>query len=81
MTTTINFKIQGNHEYHSGTALVAPVITGGILAASQHFDFNPGIKRNVIGIIEHEGINYKIFENYVDSGSNDYFYFAYEIIE
>lgn len=79
MKTTINFSIKGQHENHLGSAMVGFVTTG-IYEAAIHFDFNPAIKRNMIGSQIIEGLEYRVFENYVDSGSDDYFYFAVEIV-
>jgi hypothetical protein len=80
---TINFKINGNHESHSGQAVVLDFVTSGINSAAKHFGFENAnlVKRNSIGRVTVEDVEYSIFENYIDSGSEDYYYFAVEVIE
>lgn len=67
---TLNFKFQLKHTAPSGIAIVVSSNKEGLEHASEHFkgDF----KTEIIGAKE----GYYIYENYQDSGSNDYFYFA-----
>jgi hypothetical protein len=79
---TVNFSIKGKNETHKGTATVFHPITSGINAAIEYFGFENSnlVKKNCIGSTNVDGKTYKIWENYIDSGSDDYFYFAVEII-
>lgn len=73
---TINFTIQGQHESQSGEAIVVSSYSEGVeLTTSMSPDFSNGFKTNLIGGFE----GFKVYENYSDSGSNDYFYFAIKI--
>lgn len=72
---TINFKIQGNHESHHGSAVIVSDYNEGINYSQNHLDcISDEIQSNKIGIYE----GYFIYENYLDSGSDDYIYFAIE---
>jgi hypothetical protein len=78
MKTSIQFKIIGKHETHSGIAEVFDFITSGYVAAQSHF--NSTFKINSIGVFSIDGKNYSAFETYVDSANDDYYYFAIEIV-
>ena len=76
MKTTINFNIHGKHEFHSGEATIVDSYNEGITIAGNNVSiFNGELKTNLIGGLD----GYKIYENYSDSGSNDYYYFAIKI--
>ena len=70
---TINFKIQGRNENHSGEAVIVENYNDGTIYVLNNL---PGpmdkLKTNKIG--NYDG--YTIYENYYDSGSDDYSYFA-----
>jgi hypothetical protein len=70
---TINFKIQGQHESHSGEAVIADNYNEGTIYVENNMPGTVGtLKTNLIGNFE----GYKIYENYYDPGSDDYSYFA-----
>lgn len=71
----INFKIQGRHTSHTGTAIIVDNYSEGLKLANDFFsemEFDESMKTNKIGGQD----GYAIYENYKDSGSVDYFYFA-----
>lgn len=69
-TTEINFSISGRHESHHGTATIVENYNEGTIYAENNL---PGdVKTRQIGSQD----GYSIFENYTDSGSVDYVYFA-----
>jgi len=80
---TLIFKIQGRHESHSGEAVIVDSYNEGTIEMLNNL---PGsmnnLKTNLIGVFEYNvkdsefNGNYKIYENYYESGSNDYGYFA-----
>jgi len=79
MKTSIQFNITGSHENHSGIAEVFDFVTSGYVAAQSHFD--SFFKTNSIGVFSIDGKNYSVFETYADSASDDYYYFAIQIVE
>jgi|GEM_PF-6718658 len=75
MTTSINFRIAGQHENHSGSATVLSTASQVKAAAENAFKADGDqreVKINKIGNFN----GHQIFEAYTDSGSNDYYYFA-----
>lgn len=70
---TMNFKIQNRHTLHMGEALIFENYNDGTIYAENTLPGTVGhLKTNKIGSYsEHD-----IYENYYDSGSVDYFYFA-----
>lgn len=70
MKTTINFNVKLRHTSSSGVATIVSSYAEGLNIASEHFDGN--YKTESIGIND----DFMIYENYQDSGSNDYIYFA-----
>ena len=70
---TINFKIKGQHESHTGEAVIVPDYNEGTIYMLNNL---PGemdnMKTRKIGNAE----GYDIYENYYDPGSDDYGYFA-----
>lgn len=73
---TLNFKLGTKTESIIGTADIVDFITTGILNAATHFFMNNDVTRNFIGVIEFNEKSYSIYENYIDSGSDNYYYFA-----
>lgn len=81
--TTISFTVQGRHTVTTGEAVVVERVMVGVRAAAEvlegHFEtrkigeYKDGFR--------HDAVTYKIYENYQDSGSEDYFYFAIPIEE
>ena len=72
-TETLEFNITGRTEAHRGTATIVDNYRDGIVLANDAFsDFEGDVICNRIGNCE----GYTIYESYVDSGSEDYFYFA-----
>lgn len=70
---TINFKIQGRHESQSGEATIVEDYNEGTIYVMNNVPWDwDEIQTNKIGDFE----GYSIYENYVDSGSDDYSYFA-----
>ena len=70
---TIEFNITGKTETHRGNAtIVANYLDGLTLANDEFSDFEGEVKSCLIG----KQAGFRIYESYVDSGSNDYFYFA-----
>jgi len=80
MKTSIQFNITGNHEKHSGIAEVFDFTTSGYVSAQFYFNHSD-VKTNSIGKFSIDGKNYTLFENYIDSASDDYYYFAIQIVE
>ena len=80
---TISFNIQRKNEVHKGIANVFHPITSGINAAIEYFGFENinSVKKNCIGSAVVDGKTYKVWENYIDSGSDDYYYFAVEYVD
>ena len=80
---TINFQIQGRHESHSGEATIVESYRDGLRLVDE--TFTGQFKTNKIGVIkdgpQHDAEKYAIYENYQDSGSNDYIYFALKLDE
>lgn len=74
--TTINFNFQGKHESHTGEAVIVPDYNEGTIYVLNNV---PGkmddLKTRKIGNVD----GYDIYENYYDSGSDDYSYFAVKI--
>lgn len=80
---TINFRIQSSN-LHTGTAVIVNSYADGVKYVEEsdeieHSDENAipeigqtGLRTREIGLFE----GYKIYENYYDSGSDDYVYFA-----
>jgi hypothetical protein len=72
---TLNFKITGNHEVHTGEATILNDYNEGTIHALNNM---PGsmdaLKTRKIGSFD----GYDVYENYYDSGSSDYIYFAIE---
>jgi hypothetical protein len=73
MNTEINFRIQGRHQSHHGTAVIVDNYSEGVIDAKNNL---PGEGRTLTTekIGGYDG--FAIYENYYDSGSVDYFYFA-----
>ena len=73
MKHTLNFSIVGQHENHSGEAIIVGDKNEGTIEILNNM---PGsmdnLKTRMIGNFD----GYDIYENYYDSGSNDYAYFA-----
>lgn len=72
---TINFSITTGTESHISSAVIVDNYNEGLNQAETFFQENfeeINFKTNEIGNFE----GYSVFENYIDSGSNDYFYFA-----
>lgn len=70
-TVTFNIFRHGIH-----TAEIKPNAAKGILAANKHFNDYENTKVRCIGQFDDKTGNYIIYESYIDSGSNDYYYFA-----
>lgn len=68
---TINFKFQLRHTSPSGIATVVSSYNNGFKHATEYF--NGDFKTERIGTTDN---GYSIYENYQDSGSNEYIYFA-----
>lgn len=70
---TVNFKIQGKHESHYGEAVIVEDYNDGTIYVLNNL---PGkiddLKTTKIGAYQ----GFDIYENYYDSGSVDYSYFA-----
>lgn len=73
LAVTINFSFMGNHEVHSGTAIVVPNYNEGTIVALNAL---PGSMDNLTTRKIGNQDEYIIYENYYDPGSNDYLYFA-----
>lgn len=75
---TINFHIQGRHESHRGEAVIVDNYNEGTIYVENNSPGEVGtLKTNKIGIVD----GYEIYENYYDSGSDDYSYFAVKVSE
>lgn len=72
MTHTIVFKIEGQHETHRGTANIVPNKLEGVINAVNNLPGEGELTSRIIGQVD----GYDIYENYYDSGSDDYSYFA-----
>ena len=72
--TTIDFTIQTSTERISGNAILVDTLYEGKEKATAFFaEFSDKeFKSNKLGKFE----SYTIYENYTDSGSEDYFFFA-----
>ena len=89
-TTSIDFKIQGLNESHTGSAAIIDLNSTYPLgdlkqqAIDAHESENVTIRK--IGSIWNAELaqpgyedNYDVYETYVDSGSDDYWYFAINV--
>lgn len=87
---TINFKFQGNHESHSGTASIIDSNSHNqyqsmVEEANSAFESEDVTIRQIgkITTTQHAqsgySDTYEIYETYVDSGSDDYYYYAIAI--
>lgn len=87
---TINFKFQGNHESHSGDASIIDLnyhnlYQSMVEEAKSAFESEDVTVRSIgkVTTTEHAQAGYtdtyEIYETYVDSGSDDYYYYAIAI--
>lgn len=77
---SINFSVKGKHEMFNGNAAIVNNYKDGIYMASQIFESKWQTRK--IGTHEgfrHDDVKYAVYENYIDSDSIHYFYFAIEI--
>lgn len=83
-TTSFNFKIQGKHESHSGSAVIVESHLDVQQAANSAFADNGDNRAVTVREIgtsvgpDQPGYigTYEVYESYTDSGSDDYYYFA-----
>jgi len=77
---SIHFNIQGRHESHNGSAdIIDTPLEIKVMFAKKYNVFPEMVSVNRIGVANIEDINYEVYESYVDSGSDDYLYFAVKI--
>jgi hypothetical protein len=73
MGIEMNFKIAGRHESHNGTAVVVENYNEGTIYIENNLPGEVGkLTTRKIGVCD----GFAIYENYYDSGSDDYSYFA-----
>lgn len=75
---SIYFEIKQQHNFRNGEAEIVSSYSEGKKAAQTFFDDSGDereMRTNLVGGYE----GYKIYENYTDSGSVDYVYFAIKI--
>jgi hypothetical protein len=70
----INFKVNGRHSTTTGEATIVNDYNDGLKLASKMF--GEQFSTNKIAVVETLDGYFAIYENYADSGSNDYCYFA-----
>lgn len=70
---TINFRINGRHTTTSGEANIVANYNDGLKLASEMF--GGSFYTNKIAVVD----NFAIYENYADSGSDQYCYFAIQL--
>lgn len=70
----ITFSIQNRHTLSTGIADVVDSISEGKVSAAMYF--TEFVKSEATGYYSCFGKSYTIYANYLDSGSEDYYYFA-----
>jgi hypothetical protein len=74
---SIHFNIQGRHELHNGSAdIINSASEIKSLFAKEYNVSSNMVFVNKIGISNIDGNLFEVYESYVDSGSDDYMYFA-----
>lgn len=77
---SIHFNIQGRHEVHNGSADIIDSASEIKSLFSKNYNVSSDmVSVNKIGISNIDGVSYEVYESYVDSGSDDYMYFAVKL--